>query len=79
MAHLLRLQAPQGLLSFWRQLRSPVFRNWFLEKPRPPLLSLLFSSVGFLALPLFELLFQICGLCIFFFKDCCCHAVPEAA
>ena len=60
-------------------MRSPVLRNWFLEKSWPPLVSLVLSRIGFLTLPLFELLFYVRGLCIPLLEDRCCHTVPEAA
>jgi hypothetical protein len=58
---------------------SPILRDRLPEEPWPPLMSFLLSRIGFLALPLFELLFYIRGLCIPLLEDRCCHTVPKAA
>lgn len=78
-AHLFCLQPPQGFFSLGCQMRSPILRDRFFEKPRSPLSSLLFPRVRFFALPLFELLLDVGGLGVPLLKDRSCHTVPEAA
>lgn len=78
-AYLLRLHPPYRLLPIKRQMRSPVLRNRLPEKPWLPLMSLLLSRIGFLALPLFKLLFYIRRLCIPLLENRCSDTMPEAA
>lgn len=78
-AYLLCLHPLYCLLPVRRQMRSPVLRDRLLEEPWLPLISLLLSRIRFLALPLFELLFYIRGLCKPLLEDRCCHTMPEAA
>lgn len=60
-------------------MRSPVLRNRLFEKPWLPLIALVLSRIGFLALPLFELLFYIRRQCIPLLENRCSNTMPEAA
>lgn len=53
-------------------------RDSIRKEPGFPLFVLFFSLVGFLALPLFELLFQFCSFIELFAFDCGGDGGPEA-
>ena len=76
---LLSLKTSQSGLPFLSQFRPPVRRYRILEEPRPPFFAVLLPLCGFLALPLFELLLYLGGLCVLLAENGGRYSVPEAA
>ena len=63
-AVVIRVQPPQRHPTIIREIRLAVRRQCSLEEPRFPRFLARLSRFGFFALPLFEVLFDFCGLLV---------------
>lgn len=73
------LQPLERPLPIPSQLGLPQRRHRRREEPRPPVIALVLALGGFLALPLFELLLDFCGLGVLLGEDSGGDGGPEAA